>query len=357
MLQQLVSTGVPLVTAYPRAEVLPDHLHAAAAAALDAPETPSGAGVHDLREALAGVMGLTTPEAVTVTTGAMHALNVIWMALAGDGGRVVVPTPTYFVDGSIRLAGLTPMPVAAVHAVGWDWERIAVAVDADTRGVFLTNPNNPTGACFTPDDLAELTRLAERHPDVWFVVDESYERLTYAPVVHRPVMAAWTPANIVAVRSFSKSYALPHLRVGWITASPAVSDRLRIVIEWQQLYGSSVSQRVALAVLGSDLGWLGSAFATFAGNRDLAVELFAQCAGLEVGRPAGGPFVYPVLPARRSPEPDYAALWRRGVPAVPGPYFGGAPNAFRLAFGGPEPVLHETIRQIAEWYGEQHRHD
>jgi threonine-phosphate decarboxylase len=132
--------------------------------------------------------------------------------------RALIVGPTYsdYAD-ACRLQGATPEFFLCRESDGFrpDLGRLEEAAAlADT--VFICNPNNPTGA-FIPAD--ELKRLCRRHPQVRFIVDESY--LPFVAAGDGQSLVRSGIDNLLVLLSISKIYRIPGLRVGFLAASPA----------------------------------------------------------------------------------------------------------------------------------------
>ncbi|OJY97724.1 MAG: histidinol-phosphate transaminase [Lysobacterales bacterium 63-13] len=149
-------------------------------------------------------------------------------------------------------AGATPICVKALpgdHAsapYGHDLDALAAAVRADTRIVYLANPNNPTGTWFND---AELDRFLRRVPTSCLaVVDEAYQEFVDAPGTSSAMRLLRLHPNLVVTRTFSKAYALAGLRIGYLLADAGVVgvlERLR-----ESFNVNSLAQAAALAALG-----------------------------------------------------------------------------------------------------------
>ncbi|MBS0569266.1 MAG: histidinol-phosphate transaminase [Proteobacteria bacterium] len=116
----------------------------------------------------------------------------------------------------------------ATMPLGHDLDAMARAIRADTRIVYLANPNNPTGTWF--DDSALAAFLARVPPTTLVVVDEAYHEFTSAPGLSSALRFAAAHPNLIVTRTFSKAYALAGLRVGYAVADSgvvAVIERLR----------------------------------------------------------------------------------------------------------------------------------
>ena len=97
------------------------------------------------------------------------------------------------------------------------------AIDDTPDLVWLCNPNNPTGEV---RDRHTLLRLIDAHPSVCFVIDESYGAFTRQPLPTAAEMAE--RSNVIVIRSATKRHAVPGLRLGCLTASAEMIDRIRV---------------------------------------------------------------------------------------------------------------------------------
>ena len=116
----------------------------------------------------------------------------------------------------------------AVMPLGHDLVAIAAAVRADTRIVYLANPNNPTGTWFDDTDLERF--LARVPATTLVVVDEAYHEYVAAAGLSGALPFLSRHPNVVITRTFSKAHALAGLRVGYAISAPevaAVLERLR----------------------------------------------------------------------------------------------------------------------------------
>ena len=325
---------------------LPEHVRAAIVAALDEPDRRPSQGLPELREAIAGRLAAETGAAVDadgeviVTNGAMHALNIVIRALVDPGDEVVIPTPNYFFDGVVRLAGGRPVHVLGSEDEGWPWDLdgIAAAVTGRTKAVLVSNPTNPTGFLPSPEDLRALAELGRRHG---FVVlsDESYDRFVYDGNAFTS-LAAVAPGEGIVVRSLSKSHALASWRVGYIVTRPELLRGFRNVLEWDCLHCAYVPQRAAHAALTGPQEWLAGVPERYEANRDRLLAAIAESERLSARKPASAPFLF--IDTRgiqaAAGRPATELLLDLGIPTVDGELFG-APGHVRLPIGADETTL------------------
>ena len=155
---------------------------------------------HSLEELLANEYHIQ-PEEVLVTSGATDAIYLIAQTLR-DAGTFAVKRPTFseYAD-ACRMYGYQETPKGG--AVRW-----------------LCNPNNPTGEVYS---IEKISFLAHRHH--WLVIDQSYEDCTYGKMLSP--REAIDMQNVIQIHSMTKRFAIPGLRLGYITAPASVISRLR----------------------------------------------------------------------------------------------------------------------------------
>jgi len=181
---------------------------------------PDGAG-YELKAVLSRKLGVS-PESLVLGNGSNDVLELVARAFLRVGDSAVYSQHAFMVYPlAVQAIGASHIVVPA-RDFGTDLEAMAKAVRADTKIVFVANPNNPTGT-FSP--WADIRKLLESVPaTVLVVLDEAYEE--YLPDGLRSPTPAWIAQfpNLVVSRTLSKSYGLAGLRVGYGIADPAVAD-------------------------------------------------------------------------------------------------------------------------------------
>ena len=187
-------------------------------------------GIAPLREAICDKLrrenGLSyTPAQICVSAGAKQALSNAVFALCDEGDEVLIPTPCYvsYVE-IVKLAGGVPVLVPTNDDFSLNTENFRKALSPRTKLVLLNTPNNPTGAVYTREELAELGRLVEEN-DLYVVSDEVYERLVYDGAAHVSI-ASLSDAlfeRTVTVSGFSKTFSMTGWRLGYTASNEAIS--------------------------------------------------------------------------------------------------------------------------------------
>lgn len=161
-----------------------------------------------LREKIASTYGFD-PENVIVGNGSDELLGMALRTFAGEGDRVLYPVPSYSLYGVLsQIQGAEPVEMALDEDFGLSDEFIK----APARLKFIASPNSPTGTVY-PERLIE--RLADETDGV-VVVDEAYADFSEETALR---LVGKLP-NVIVLRTFSKSYSLAGLRVGYAFGAP-----------------------------------------------------------------------------------------------------------------------------------------
>jgi aspartate/methionine/tyrosine aminotransferase len=332
---------------------LPRHvLEAVDAAARDNRTVPSR-GLAALRQAIAERLsaefgGSIDPDReVLVTAGAMQALDLVFRASA-LGAPVITPAPCFFLDGLVSQVVAVPTRAEDNYAI--DWHAVEQSLTPATRVLLIVTPGNPTGYVLTEEDVLQLSDLAQRR-DLLVISDESYDRLVYDGRQHRsPLTAPGLGDRCVLIRSFTKSFAMPGWRVGYMVGPPTLIDACLKLYEWSALYGASVSQAAALAALCGPQSWLDGISSEFESHRNRVHASLAR-AGVQAVLPGGGPFLFPDV-SSFGPDAEVAHRWlcEFGIPVTPGSPLHG-PGHVRLPLGGSEATLQRLEQVIPQAVG------
>lgn len=153
---------------------------------------------------------------VCVTNGATEAIYLIAQTFRGTNSAVLQPTFSEYAD-ACRMHGHRVLSLYRLPQAG---ERYRLP--EEVRMLWLCNPNNPTGAVV---DKAYLCRLVEENPEVCFVIDQSYEGFTLSPLLSAAEGVLYP--NVLLLHSMTKRYAIPGLRLGYVTGNAGLLGRLR----------------------------------------------------------------------------------------------------------------------------------
>lgn len=168
-----------------------------------------------LEKVLANELHIEADE-VLVTNGATQAIYLIAQAFAGSKSAVFQPTFSEYAD-ACRMHGHIVKSLFLLPSAREGW-----LLPEDVRIFWLCNPNNPTGQVVP---LEELHLLLEHNPQVLFVIDQSYEDFTLKYLLTE--REALERGNVLLLHSMTKRFAVPGLRIGYVTGDAALLHRLR----------------------------------------------------------------------------------------------------------------------------------
>jgi hypothetical protein len=210
---------------------------------------PQTNGTVELRSAIASMYPGATPDHLEVTNGGSEANCLALMHLVEPGDEVVVMTPNYMqVPGLARGLGAAVKGWPLSQGSRWeaDLDLLSSLVGPRTKLVLICNPNNPTGARLTPDELDGICRIADR-VGAWVVSDEIY-RGAELDGIETPTV--WGRSERAIVTSgLSKAYGLPGLRIGWVAGPPTVIDALWGIHDYTSIAPGAINDRLARIAL------------------------------------------------------------------------------------------------------------
>ena len=347
----------------------PDYIVEAAVAACRDPRwhryTPA-AGLPELREAIATKTLRDSgyevaANQVLVTNGGKQALYNTFAALLDPGDEAILPAPywtTY--PESIQLAGGVPVIVQTTESSGYraTVEQLEAARTDRTKLLVFVSPSNPTGAVYTPEQVAEIGRWAAEH-GIWVVTDEIYEHLVYgdAEFASMPVLVPEIADRCVVVNGVAKTYAMTGWRVGWMVGPTDVIKAGTNLQSHATSNVANVSQGAALAAVTGDLAAVDEMKVAFDRRRRRIVELLSAIPGVDCPTPEGAFYVYPSIKGvlgkeirgqRPSSSADLAGLIldEAEVAVVPGEAFG-TPGYLRLSYATSDADIEEGVGRMA----------
>ena len=295
------------------------------------------AGEAELRERLAQLNGVA-PANVVVVPGSKWALYSVFHALPPNSTIVIIAPcwPTY--AGMASVLGHKIRVFSTSMSQGWlpDMDELVGALDG-VKALVLTNPANPTGTIIKPRALEELVKAAEAR-DVRVICDEAYYGLAYESYKS---LAELTDGHVL-VRTFSKAYAMPGWRIGYVVAPEELAAQ---VIELNKATVTCVPkfvQRAALAAI-EDVKHLKEVREIYERRIEMACQVLKTPS---YTKPGGAFYLFPEF--GDSGDQVAMRLLDRGVATVPGSAFGPYPSHLRISLTRPEDELREGLSLIEE---------
>lgn len=160
------------------------------------------------------------PQQLILTNGSDQAIDIILRALLNEGDEMVIAQPGFAmffqVAGTLGTKVISPQYEADL---GFPFAAIVAAVTPQTRLLVVINPNNPTGTSVSQEQIEILLKT---FPEIAILIDEAYFEFTQQTVV--PLLHNYP--NLIIIRTFSKAFAIPSLRLGYAIAQPDFIEQL-----------------------------------------------------------------------------------------------------------------------------------
>jgi aspartate/methionine/tyrosine aminotransferase len=209
-------------------------------------------GTPELRAAVAALHPGAGEENVLVCTGSAEANHVCAWSLLETGDEVALMVPNFLqLQGTSRGFGATVLPWRLREESGWapDLDELRDAVTPRTRLIVVCNPNNPTGAILSGQEMDAIVEIAARH-GAWLLADEVYRGSEQEGAETPTFWGRYERALVTG--GLSKAYGLPGLRIGWVVGPPGKIDELWGRRDYLTISPGTLSDAVARVVLRPD---------------------------------------------------------------------------------------------------------
>ena len=344
----------------------PAHICQAGIDSLKAGKThyTSNSGMLELRQAIAAnlkrLYGVEYNPAneIIITIGASEAVYLALTALLNPGEEIIVPEPCFVSYApEVELAGGVAVRVST--SVEEDFQAtaagIAPAITPRTKGIFIGNPSNPTGAIITRPKLEEIAVLCEKH-NLVMISDEIYDRLVYG--IEHTCFAALPGMRrrTILLGGFSKAYAMTGWRIGY-AAGPAelIAPMLR-VHQYTIMCASTMAQIAALRALQAGEEDVLRMRAIYDQRRKLIVNGLNSI-GLMCFEPRGAFYAFPSIRITGMTSDDFCEqlLREEKVAVVPGSAFGACGEGFvRCSYAASMENIEKALERMARFV-QRHR--
>jgi aspartate aminotransferase len=342
----------------------PDHIKASAKLALDQGKTryTAAAGIPELKQAIAAKLlrdnNLTyKPEQIIVTNGGKHSLYNLMMAILDAGDEVIIPVPFWVSYPEMaKLAEATPVFVITTEETGYKItpEQLEAAITPKTKLFVLNSPSNPTGMVYSPTEIKALAEVLDRHPHVYIVSDEIYEKILYDGATHLSIAAVSQSMydRTLISSGFAKAYSMTGWRVGYLAGAPDIIKAATLIQGHSTSNICTFAQYGAVTALNDSQECVETMRKAFAERRDVMYDLLTSIPKFTCPKPDGAFYLFPSIKAFNMPSLEFCdkLLEDQKVALIPGIAFG-LDNCIRLSYATNLETIREgcdRIRKFAE---------
>ena len=295
-----------------------------------------------------------TADNVLCSGGAKQALMVLLHAILDPKEEVIFPAP-YWVSypEMVKLAGGVPVAVTAEDGTFFPTvKEIADAVGSYTKAIILNSPNNPSGAMYSREFVAEIVELCEKK-SIYLIMDDIYNRLVFegksAPLCYEFAKTPLEQSKLVVINGVSKMYAMTGFRIGWAVANKELTNAMSNIQSQQTSGPAAPSQWAAVGALNGVQSSVEALRMTLENNRNVMLERLEAIPGVKVTKPDGTFYCFPDFSAYMKDSQKLAnfLLQKVRVVSVPGKEFG-FEGHLRLSYCGGMKDITEGLERI-QW--------
>ena len=315
-------------------------------------------GEESLRAAIAPQYPGAAAEHFVITNGASEAIDLVLRVISESGAkanptqsdarpegfRVLLPRPYYYsYPHNVHFAGMTPV-YYDLEKGKINFETFKEALEG-CSAVMINSPSNPTGTVQEVETLKQIEKLCEEK-GTYVISDEVYKDIIYVRenyLLHGP--------RVVTVNSFSKTYGMCGLRVGYVYSQN--KKLIEDIIEMKThtaMNTSTVGQMMALAALRSPKSYIAHNLETWKTRRDLMFNGMKEL-GLDLWSPEGAFYVLPKF--KNSTQAMSDLYHTHKVITYDGAWFG-APGRLRFSYALDEQKIIEGLRRVREFLGREY---
>ncbi len=295
---------------------------------------------------------LVAPENVIVSAGAKQSITNIILSIVNPQDEVLLLAP-YWVSYPEIVKLAYGIPVVVVPEDGTFKPRIEDierAVGSYTKAIIVNSPNNPSGAVYSEDFIADIVDFCERKK-IYLITDDIYHKLVFDgnqaipayEFTHKDIESTM----VIAVNGVSKSYGMTGFRIGWTIANRKLVEVMNN-IQSQTTSGTSVLlQAGAEGALTGVQSVVESLRLTFENNRNVIMQELRSFNDIKVIKPEGAFYCLPDFRAysNDSVELSKFILKKALVVTIPGKDFG-MEGHLRLSFAGSIKDIITAIERI-----------
>ena len=236
-------------------------------------------------------------DEITVGAGGKHVIYNLMMATLNKGDEVLIPAP-YWVSypDIVLLAGANPIVIECAEEQGFKLtaKDLESKITNSTKWLILNSPSNPTGACYSEQEIKNLSQVLKRNPHVHILSDDIYEHITYEGFKFFTIAQVPELKNrVITMNGVSKSYAMTGWRIGYAAGPKDIIKAIGKIQSQSTSNPSSVSQAAAVEALNGSQDFISVRSKAFQERRDFVVKSLNAIDGINCLNPDGAFYVFP----------------------------------------------------------------
>ena len=305
-----------------------------------------------------------TTDQITVGAGGKHVIYNAMMATLNDGDEVIIPAP-YWVSypDIVLLAGGKPVVMECNEKQGFkinplDLEKF---ITRKTKWIILNSPSNPTGACYSENDIKAIAAVLEKHKHIYILSDDIYEHVTYEGFKFFTIAQIESLKDrVLTMNGVSKAYSMTGWRIGYAAGPKDIVKAIAKIQSQSTTNPSSISQAASVEALSGTQDFIKKRADSFQERRDFVVKALNDIDGINCLNPDGAFYVFPSckeLMGKKDPsgkeiksDTDFvqSLLENSGIAVVQGSAFG-LEGFFRISYATSMENLKKALEKISSF--------
>ena len=300
-------------------------------------------------------------DQITVGTGGKQVIYNAMMATINEGDEVIIPAP-YWVSypDIVLLAGGTPVILKCDEKQGFkiNPRELEKSITKKTKWIILNSPSNPTGACYSEEEVREIGKILENHPNVFILSDDIYEHVIYGNFKFFTIAQIDSLKDrVLTMNGVSKAYSMTGWRIGYAAGPKEIIKAIAKIQSQSTTNPSSISQAAAVEALNGIQSFIKERTYSFQERRDFVVKALNEIRGIECLNPEGAFYVFPSckdLMGKKDKkgkeiksDSDFvqSLLENNGIAVVQGSAFG-LEGFFRISYATSMENLKKAVERI-----------
>ena len=319
----------------------------------------SNAGLKELRHEISKYMErkyqmVYHPDhEILVSVGGSEGIDVAMRTILNPGDEVIVAQPCFVSYlPCVIMAGGVPVTVSLREEGKFKLkkEQLEEAVTDKTKAIFISYPNNPTGAIMTKEDLEPIAQFAEEH-DLMVISDEIYAEMTYG---RKHVSIGSLPGmkdRCIIINGFSKAFAMTGWRLGYVAAPRMIMEQMVKVHQYCIMAAPTTSQYAAIEALRSCDEEVEEMCISYDQRRRYLVHALKEM-GLDCFEPEGAFYIFPSIKKFGMTSEEFATrlLQEEKIAIVPGSAFGECGEGYlRVSYAYSIDELKEALSRLEKF--------
>ena len=349
----------------------PDNVKEAAIRAINSGDTKYTAvdGTPKLKEAIINKFknenGLEfSKDQINVGAGGKQVIFNAILSTINPGDEVLIPAP-YWVSypDIVLLAGGTPKIVICDEKDEFKItsQKLKKNLNSKTKWIILNSPSNPTGSCYSKDEIDAIADILKDYPEVMVMSDDIYEHVVYDNFKFYTIAQNKNVTDrTLTINGVSKSYAMTGWRIGYAGGPKDLIKAMAKIQSQSTTNPSSISQAAAVEALSGDQSFIKDRSDAFKERRDFVVSKLNKINGIECLNPQGAFYVFPSCKGcigkthselgEIKNDTDFVSklLESTGVAVVQGSAFG-LVGFFRISYATSMTNLEKAVERISDF--------